>query len=326
MSKREFITVFCCCFHSNLNVFFVYRLISGFESNEKCLRISYQLGSMSLEFLPISNNEDITLVGSDSRVIIGTKDWLASKQIEIGLKQREEIKRLEDQGKTLALCALDNRLVCIIAVRDTIKPDAHLTVFALKRMGIQVILMTGDNRQTAHAVAQEAGIESYFAEVLPSHKSATVEQLQRKGYHVAMIGDGINDSPALAQADIGIALSSGTDVAIEAADIVIVKDDLLDIVRAIELSRTTVRRIRINFLFATVYNLIGIPLAAGALLPWDIVLRPWMGSAAMAFSSVSVLFSSLMLKLWKKPDKSSFDDDDYCRYKHKERGTFSRNV
>ncbi|EFA81786.1 P-type ATPase [Heterostelium album PN500] len=212
-----------------------------------------------------------------------------------------KIKRLESEGNTVVFVVLNEEICGLIAISDQLKPEARPTITALKKMGIFPWMVTGDNPRTANAIAAQCGITQVFAEVLPSNKSKKVQELKQQGHVVAMVGDGINDSPALAEADVGIAIGAGTDIAIEAADIVLVKSDLRDVITAISLSKTTFNRIRFNYLWATMYNILGIPLAAGVLIPAGFSIPPMVAGLAMAFSSISVVLSSLHLKMYKKP-------------------------
>jgi len=250
----------------------------------------------------------------DYRVLVGNQKWMRENELFVSDQLIQIVEKYETRQETAVLVAVDDRIVAIIAISDPIKPEARSAVCALKKMGVDVYLLSGDNRRTVESVAEAVGIgKKCFSEVLPSHKLKKIEQLQkgsnangngRSRVFVGMVGDGINDSPALAKADIGIAIGSGTDVAMESASVILIRNDLTDVVTAIDLSRTTVNRIYLNFVLAMLYNMLGIPIAAGALVHWGIVLEPWMASGAMAMSSVCVVCSSLLLKLYRKPDIS----------------------
>lgn len=227
---------------------------------------------------------------------------------EMGIEIPEEIEmaalRLEEEGKTALIAAFGGRVAGIVGVADTLKENSKEAVGKLKEMGFEVLMITGDNPSTAGIVAKEIGIERVLAEVLPQDKAQEIKRLQEKGMVVAFVGDGINDAPALAQADVGIAIGSGTDVAIESGEIVLIRDDLMDAVAAIQLSRKVIARVKLNLFWAFAYNSILIPVAAGVFYPsFGIVFRPEFAGLAMAASSVTVVSLSLMLKGYVPPAK-----------------------
>jgi Cu+-exporting ATPase len=251
------------------------------------------------------------LSGRGVRALLNGKEILLGNRLlmqdnNIPIQSFEDrIGELENDGKTVMLMALDKQLTGIIAVADTLKKHASETIAQLQAMNIETIMITGDNHRTARAIAQKVGIRKVMAEVLPQDKANEVRKLQESGRITAMVGDGINDAPALAQANIGIALGSGTDVAVETGDIVLVKDDLRDVVQAIKLSRYTIRKIRQNLFWAFIYNTIGIPIAAGVLYPFfGLQLNPIIAAAAMGFSSVSVVSNSLLMNRYKTSSTS----------------------
>ena len=224
---------------------------------------------------------------------------MKERSIDIG-ELRVEADRLANEGKTPMFIAINNSLEGIIAVADTVKPSSINAIKELHNMGIKVAMITGDNKKTAEAIAKQVGIDIVLSEVLPEDKANEVKKLQGKDDKVAMVGDGINDAPALAQADIGIAIGSGTDVAIESADIVLMRSDLMDVIVAIKLSKATIRNIKQNLFCAFGYNVLGIPVAMGVLhIFGGPLLNPMIAAAAMSLSSVSVLANALRLKKFK---------------------------
>lgn len=235
-------------------------------------------------------------------IFVGNRIFMVDNKIEINQEIEKELEKLENEGKTAILVALNKKIVGVIALADTLKEFSKEAVEKLKKMKKEVWLITGDNQRTARAIARELGIDEdkVMAQVLPQDKAEKVKELQEKGKVVAMVGDGINDAPALAQANIGITVGSGTDVAMETGNIVLIKDDLRNVVTSIDLSSYTVRKIKQNLFWAFFYNSAGIPIAAGILYPFfGFLLNPVIAAAAMVFSSVSVVLNSLSMKRYK---------------------------
>lgn len=258
-----------------------------------------------LELLPVSEFKSITGFGitglvEEDRIFVGNLNLMKSEDIELA-DSKPKSDKLASEGKTPMYIALKGRVVGIVAVADVVKPTSAMAIKKLNEMGIETLMITGDNERTAGAIASSVGISRVLSEVLPKDKADQVKSLQNLGKKVAMVGDGINDAPALAQADIGIAIGSGTDVAIESANIVLMQSDLMDVVTAIKLSKNTIRNIKQNLFWAFAYNVAGIPIAAGVLyLFGGPLLNPILAAAAMSLSSISVLLNALRLKRFKK--------------------------
>ena len=257
-----------------------------------------------IELLEVKNFQAIPGYGvsadfQNKKILLGTRKLMVDNQINPSLAE-EKLVALENQGQTAMLLSFGSQIIGLIAMADTLKEYSKEAVEMLHKMGKKVAIITGDNKRVGQAIAKELSIDEVLAEVLPQEKSAEIKKLQNKGDIVAMVGDGINDAPALAQADLGIALGSGTDVAMETGEIVLIKDDLRDVILAIDLSKYTLNKIKQNLFWAFFYNTVGIPVAAGILYPFfGFLLNPTMAAAAMAFSSVSVVSNSLLMKRYR---------------------------
>jgi Cu+-exporting ATPase len=257
--------------------------------------------------VPLSDPQDFQAVPGHGviatvdghRVVLGNLKMMQKEQVALGGLE-EEAKRLADEGKTPMYAAADGNAAGIVAVADTVKEDSAEAIQVLKALGLEVVMITGDNRRTAQAIAQQVGVGRVMAEVLPEDKAHQVHLLQAEGKKVGMVGDGINDAPALAQADVGFAIGTGTDVAIEASDITLIKGSLKGVVTAVDVSKATMRNIKQNLFGAFIYNTLGIPVAAGLLYPFfGLLLSPLIAGAAMAFSSVTVVTNANRLRRFR---------------------------
>lgn len=236
---------------------------------------------------------------SSKKIWLGNRRLMLDKKISMS-KTEELIEKLEHGGKTVMILAINRKLIGLIAVADTLKKDSKEAILELKKMGKRIIMITGDNERTGKAIGKQLGIDNVLSEILPKDKANEIKKLQKKGYKVAMVGDGINDAPAITQADIGIAIGSGTDIAIESGDIILMKDNIKDVVYTLRISKKSINKIKQNLFWAFIYNTLGIPIAAGILYPFTgLLLNPIIAGAAMAMSSVSVVSNSLLLKLTK---------------------------
>jgi P-type Cu+ transporter len=322
------------------------RLIGAVEtgSEHPLARAMVEKAKAAGPLLPLSDFQAIAGAGVQGKVngktvVVGTQALMEKMNVDIK-NQLARVDELQGQAKTVVYAAIDGKLVALVAMADTLKPHAREAIQALRKMGKEIIMITGDNPKTAAAIAKEIGIDRVLAQVLPQDKANVVKKLQAEGKTVAMVGDGINDSPALAQSNVGIAIGSGTDVAIETGEIVLVKDDLRDVVTAIQLSGKTIKKVWQNLFWAFIYNVVAIPIAAGLHLlftqtgtgapaPWLVSslaqwgqigkiifsfsqtpLRPEIAGFAMAFSSVSVVANSLLLHRYTPPMEKQIEKSD----------------
>jgi P-type Cu+ transporter len=297
----DFVTVNGTANHNELNLLCLAASVERNSEHPLAEAVVQYAQSQGVELSNAQEFEAIAGSGvqgyvSNQWIQIGTHRWMRELGIDTSALQ-EHWDRLEYLGKTVIWIAVNSKVQGIMGIADAVKPSSVNAIRTLQDMGLSVLMLTGDNRRTAEVIAREVGIKRVFAEVRPEQKAETIEKIQSEGKMVAMVGDGINDAPALAQADVGIAIGTGTDVAIAASDITLISGDLQGIVTAIQLSRATIRNIRQNLFFAFIYNIAGIPIAAGILFPFfGWLLNPIIAGAAMAFSSVSVVTNALRLR------------------------------
>jgi len=238
----------------------------------------------------------IEAVVEEKHILAGTEKLMAEKKVDIS-PLKDKINKLLNEGKTLVIESVDGKVSGVVAAQDPVKPTAKKTILKMKELGLEVVMITGDNKKTAESIAQQLGIERVFAEILPADKAKYIKKLQHEKKFTAMVGDGVNDAPALAQSDIGIAIGAGTDVAIETANVVLMKSDPYDIVRAIILSKATVTKMKQNLFWAAIYNVLAIPVAAGVFYnPFGILLRPEISALLMSASSIIVATNAVLLK------------------------------
>ncbi|XP_045826846.1 copper-transporting ATPase RAN1-like [Trifolium pratense] len=274
-------------------------LTNGSQNDVNELKSGWLYDASDFSAIP---GRGVQCVIDGQRVLVGNRKLLEESGINISTEVESFVVELEESAKTGILVACDGILIGVMGVADSLKREAFVVIEGLQKMGITPVMVTGDNWRTARAVAKEVGIRDVRAEVMPAGKADVVRSFQKDGSIVAMVGDGINDSPALAAADVGMAIGAGTDIAIEAANYVLMRDNLEDVITAIDLSKKTFSRIRLNYVFAMAYNIIAVPVAAGVLFPsLGIKLPPWVAGACMALSSVSVVCSSLLLRRYRKP-------------------------
>jgi Cu+-exporting ATPase len=277
-------------------------LIAALEKNSEhplAEAITRYAQEQSIEIPPVDEFEASSGRGVRGRVgksivLVGNDRFMTEHGVNLG-EFKEHLRTFEEAGKTTVFAAKDKRPLALLAIADTLKPSSQSAVQSLQKMGIATLMLTGDKKRTAQAIAQRVGVKEILAEVLPGDKAKEVKRLQKKGHIVAMAGDGVNDAPALAQADIGIAVGSGTDVSLETGDIILVKDDLTDVVTGIDLGKKTMSKIKQGFFWALIYNFVLLPVAAGLFMPFGIMLRPEWAALAMALSSVSVVTNALLL-------------------------------